>query len=596
MLKWVIGGLAALALVAAGIGFVRWQWPDPRQIYIFQGVSGPSKRSVIAPPRMAKIADYERGGPHRLAILVTDETSGWLGLVLAFKSHGVPVTVTRDPARALRHKVVFVYPLISGRTVTPANLRAMSAHVRSGGTLMTFNLAGGGLQEVFGVTGVREGRERSTVDWARPSGIQEEDQIRISREGMLAMGTVGYVPSTATVLGTFNDGTAAITCREAGGRACLVGVDIGSLAGRVMNGRGEPIARAYVNAYEPGLDVLVRHVRDLYVQGEPYTFLLSTAPAGAEVSMVFTHDVDFTRSVTNAYAYQEMLRPYGISGTFFIQTKYIRDYNDDIFFNAQTTPAIRALSAAGGELGSHTVAHSAVLAIQHLGSGRERYPLYRPFVETRRSVRGATVMGEVRVSKFLLEKFGKTTVVSFRPGELSYPFNLPEVLQASGYKYSSSITANSTLTHLPYQLTYERQNGALTSIYEFPVTIEDELPPALPDRLEVMDGLIQKIARHQGMVVMLMHPNITGKKLAFEETLVRRWRNRAWMGSLSQFGDWWTARDALELDVVVQNGRPVLMAAAGPATRAIAVKLPKSTSAEIRLDLRAGERRETPIG
>lgn len=75
-------------------------------------------------------------------------------------------------------------------------------------------------------------------------------------------------------------------------------------------------------------------------------------------------------------------------------------------------------------------------------------------------------------------------------------------------RYSSSITGNSTLTHLPYQLTYERQNGALTPVYEFPVTIEDEEAPTLDKRYDAANALVGQIAIEQGMVVVLMHRNV----------------------------------------------------------------------------------------
>jgi len=43
-------------------------------------------------------------------------------------------------------------------------------------------------------------------------------------------------------------------------------------------------------------------------------------------------------------------------------------------------------------------------------------------------------------------------VVSFRPGHLSYPFALPQALQATGFAFSSSVTAGNALSHLPFRL------------------------------------------------------------------------------------------------------------------------------------------------
>ena len=66
--------------------------------------------------------------------------------------------------------------------------------------------------------------------------------------------------------------------------------------------------------------------------------------------------------------------------TYFIQTKYMRDWNDNVFFNQAGLTPLKQLSALGMEIGSHSVAHSRVFNTLPLGSGNERYPSYRPFV------------------------------------------------------------------------------------------------------------------------------------------------------------------------------------------------------------------------
>ncbi|MBX7200192.1 MAG: polysaccharide deacetylase family protein, partial [Rhodospirillaceae bacterium] len=513
------------AVAAAGLAW--WFWfapPDPSKMYVFSGLSGPADRTTMPPPRLAAIADYDRGSPHRLAILVTDKTAGWLGLVRAFRAHGIPFTVTSDPARALMHKVVLVYPIVSGRALSPETLRALSAHVRDGGTVLAFNLAGGGLEELFGVSIGAESLKRSELTWTVPKATPAESQLIISRAGEDQMGSIGYTVTTAHAEATFDDGSTAIACREVGGKACVMGVDLGVLAQRAMNGRAETLGQTYVNGFTPTIDVLVGWVRDLYVAGEPMPWIVSSVPAGKEVSVILTHDVDFTRSVVNSAAYANALEAAGATATFFVQTKYVKDYNDDIFFNDTTVPQLKALAGQGMQIESHSVAHARTFAAFGLGSGRERYPRYMPFVRDRETATGGTVLGELRVSRFLLNTMLNADVRAFRPGHLAYPFALPQALEATGYKYSSSITANATLTHLPFQLTDDRANGALTTLYEFPVTIEDEQPPELPARLDAAQDLIANVARYGGVAVVLIHPDVTEPKLAFEMALVEKWR------------------------------------------------------------------------
>ena len=290
-----------LALVPT-LGLLAQQSPDG--FYLFEGVEGPPGQTVIAPPTPARIADYDHGSIHRLAILVTDPASDWLGLVRAFKAQGIPFTVTQDWRRALSHKVVLAYPIISGRALPPEALQGLAAHVRDGGTILGFDLEGGGLEPVFGVKDVpTPSRTRETLHWPDPAAPPEEQVTRFSHAGGGgAMGSYAFAPTTAKVMATYEDGGAAIVCHEQGGKACLMGVDLGAFATRAVDARDEEAGRSYVNRYEPSLDVMVRWVSDLYVAGEPMPWLIDTAPPGREVSIVLSHDLDYTRSVVNAAA------------------------------------------------------------------------------------------------------------------------------------------------------------------------------------------------------------------------------------------------------------------------------------------------------
>lgn len=588
MNRWLLW-FSLIAVAAAAF----WAWtqfgpPDSTKMYVFKGVRGPSERSLMPIVRQAQIADFANDDPHRLAVLVTNPASGWLGLARGFKARGIPFSMTQDPAAAYRHQVVLVYPIISGAMGAEA-LRGLAEHVRSGGTVLGFNLAGGGLEELFGTGDGIESRTRDLVRWSQAQGVAREDVISVSHSGESNMGTVGYPNPKADVLATYDDGAAAVTCRTVVGRACLMGVDLGALAERGMNGRGEAIGRDYVNAYEPSVDVLFRWVRQLYVDGEPMPWLLATAPSGKDLSIILTHDVDYTRSVINSQAYAELLRSHGLHGTFFIQTKYVKDWNDDIFFNDKTVPMLRRLKDEGMELGSHTVAHSRAFKAFAMGDGAEAYPRYRPFVIDQTHARDGTVLGELRVPKFLLERETGAEVVSFRPGHLSYPPGLPQALVATGYTYSSSLPADSALSHLPFQTTFDRADAALVPAYEFPVTIEDEQPPRLADRFDQAQEVLSDIARDHGTAVIMIHPDVIEPKLGFERRLIERWQGRAWMGDLHDFGDWWAGRDSLDVDVAQVGGKWVMTARAGRAVRDLDVLFPKAQPRAVRLRLAAGQ-------
>jgi hypothetical protein len=226
------------------------------------------------------------------------------------------------------------------------------------------------------------------------------------------------------------------------------------------------------------------------------------------------------------------------------------------------------------ELGSHSVCHSDVFNTFPLGTGAERYPDYRPFVKDQKTAIGGSVLGELRVSKFLIETLGKAPVVSFRPGHLSNPTCLPQTLWATGHSYCSTVTANESLTHLPFQLNADRDFRAEVPVFEFPITVEDEFPPLTEDRVSAAIELTERIERVGGLYVLLIHTNETGPKLEFEKRLVEAVKEKAWTGSIRDFGDWWVARNAVSADVVPAGRRKTLELTAPLEIEGLSVRVP----------------------
>jgi peptidoglycan/xylan/chitin deacetylase (PgdA/CDA1 family) len=534
-----------------------------RSDHLFPGVRGPLERSSLPKAEPATWSDFQQGSPSRLAILLTDSGSCWLGLAQGLKTIGLPFVVTQDYREAVRHRVVLVYPTISGKVLEPAALKALAAVPRDGGTLLGFNVLGGGLNEVFGFSEAVEARNRALLRFGPMSAARwqlsedREKQIPVGnpkqREDNL--GTCAYSRPREPAVASFEDGLAAITQRSIGqGHAYAFGVDLGAYFLKGYNNREEGLARSYVNAFEPAIDVFLRVLRGIYREGEPDAVSLGTVPFGKSMTLLITHDIDYAPSLGNALTFARFERQRGITATYFLQTKYIRDHNDGIFFSQKELPAIRQIADLGMEIASHSVSHSKAFNKFPVGTGEEQFPGYHPFVRNDDVTDDGTVLGELRVSKFLIEKVaGIPGVVSFRPGELKNPYSLPQALIASGYRYSSSTTANNSLTHLPFQLTHNRETRSPLDAYEFPVTVEDESLPPLGQRVPQAVDLARKIAAYGGTFVLLIHPNLTGQKLDFEKEFIGRVGETSWTGSLAQFGSWWSARDKVSLDVESPN-------------------------------------------
>ncbi len=174
--------------------------------------------TVVPPQVPASWTTYGQGSTSRLAILLTDPDSSWLGLAHGLKSVGIPFRITRDVHEALAHQVVLVYPMISGKVLAPEALQALAEFPKAGGTLIGVQVLGGGLNQVFGFRDAVASRQRYGMRLAASdpllAGLTDprERQLRVDirDKGLEVMGTYGYTESTAP-LALFEDGTAAIT-------------------------------------------------------------------------------------------------------------------------------------------------------------------------------------------------------------------------------------------------------------------------------------------------------------------------------------------------------------------------------------------------
>lgn len=527
--------------------------------HLFPGLRGPRERSALPQEKAADWHDFQEGSTSRLAILLTDSNSCWLGLVQGLRSIGVPFLVTQDYREAARHRVVLVYPTISGKVLEAAALEALAGVPRRGGTLIGVNVLGGGLNEVFGFSEAVESRNRvemrfspeTAVKWRLVDEREKHILVGNPKERENNLGTCAYSQPQEAAVATFEDGLAAITHRNIGpGSAYAFGIDLGAYFLKGYNNREEGLARSYVNGFEPSVDVFLRVLRSIYGEGEPDAVTLGTVPFGKSLALVITHDIDYAQSIDNALTYAALEKQIGVRATYFLQTKYIRDYDDQSYFSKEALPSIRRLADLGMEVASHSVSHSRGFNKFPIGTGEEQYPDYQPVVRGEEVTENGTVFGELRVSKFLIERVaGTPRVVSFRPGQLRNPYSLPQAMIASGYRYSSSVTANNSLTHLPFQLTYSRETHSPVRLYEFPVTVEDESLPPLGQRLSQAVDLARKIAAYGGCFVLLIHTNTTDGKLEFEKQFLAEVGETSWVGSMAQLGSWWSARDSTRIDV-----------------------------------------------
>jgi hypothetical protein len=528
------------------------------EIFIAQGVNGPEDKSKLDDKVPTSWTKFSGGTSSRLAILLTDTTASWLGIAHGLKSIGVPFMITTDYKKAIEHKVILVYPVISGANLSPDALQALAQFPRTGGTLIASQVLGA-LNEIFGFTEPVPSKQHFEIIIPRDSNSvitseftdPKETEISLGNKERFkeTMGTYSYSKPLSPPIATYEDKSAAITQRfYENGAAYAFGFDIGFLILKGHNIRHQGFNRSPANNFEPTIDVVLRLIKNIYFEGERDASFICTVPYNRMLAVCITHNINFETALDQAIPFAKQEQKMNIHSTYFIQTKYIRDNRSMIFNSIDDFEKLKTISNAGMDLASNTVSGSPLFDEFDQGTGDEVYPTYRPYVMALEKTYHGTIFGEMRVSRFLIDHYvpGNSTS-AFRSTFLYTPFTYPQSLLATGYRFSSSVPANAVLSHFPFQLNYNREYDSEVQAFEFPVTDDDELPPYNLDRARTAIDLANKISRYGGCFIGQVHPNATG--LQVEKKFVDAVRDYAWFGTLKDFGLWWAARNEVTIDV-----------------------------------------------
>jgi hypothetical protein len=494
--------------------------------------------------------------PLQIAVYWTNTNEGVLGVVHALRAMGIPFFVTHDLKRALLHRLVMIYPSSDSTTFASAQIEDLTQHVRSGGSLFAVNVLARNLGGLFGFSAVVPSRQRHLVSFSAGSdpalrylNRPEELQVPLGAPKYSQIfWTNGYTPEeAAAVLAHFEDGSAAVLRKSQGkGTAYLCGISFHDVVLRNQVNRDFDAERHYVNAFEPGSDVWLLLLRAWYETAEPVAVRISTIPGGQMSVLLLSHDVDWEYSFASAVSFANAEFRLKTRSTFFIQSKYVSDANSHSFFFGNNLAILRHLVSSGNSIGSHSIIHSRGFNKFELGTGGETFPAYQPRGTGFDTATGASVFGEVRVSKQLLdgEISGQDTDF-FRAGHLRVPPTLPEALQRCGYRFDSSFTADDVLSNFPYALPlgllFEEDSG----LYEFPVTIDDSDDPPLTQRVDQALEVIRANVENGAPNVILIHTNESQGKLLAEEALLRGLPAGVVATDMESFARFWRARDRL---------------------------------------------------
>lgn len=528
------------------------------QVYFFHQLSGPSAPSIIKAGKKSSWKDYTGGGQNRLCVYLIDTLSYWPGLVNGLQASSIPFTVTNDLTIALRYQVIMIYPDLTSKSLQLSGFKKIRDYLRQGGTLICFNPASTSISGLLGFESSIKGTNRNRIIMNNRSSpvvsfCQEfsEREINIGSQDTSkpAFETTGFINPDARPLAVYNDGTAAIIRKIYDrGTAYAFGLDLGLFTSLCLSNRDADYQSRKINSFEPTLDVLYRIIRNIFRLHCNMPVMAGMVPDGKKISILMTHDLTGKTSMDNAMPFALLEKESGIKATYFIQAKYISDQQGPAFLTNENRPVLDSLKMLGMELASRGVTQTPFYDYMPLGSGEESYPDYRPYFVSTLSTLNESVLGEVRVSKFLIDRIAANQTRTFRSGYLDYTDRLYPALKAADYQYSSSVPANQVLTHLPFQAFNKTDPGTVYGIYELPITILDEGTPDLNERLGQAVFITDQVAKYGGLVIISISPENAGGNFDFFSSYIDQYSEDAWFGTVTEFGDWWSAKNLLSIN------------------------------------------------
>jgi len=489
-----------------------------------------------------------------------------LGLKRTFDIQGVPYKIILNPDELSNYATVFTAGALMGSDVDPRLLNLLYSYVEEGGVLVSAGQIGKRFYPLFGVSAYFPSRKRYRMHFTGSDSAlkyidrPEESTISLGNGEQHFYDEViwshGYqIEGKSKSLAVFEDKTTAFSRLQYGrGKSYLLGVTYTDTILIPQLGQDYEAQRQFVNSIEPSADVIMLILKSIYQSHtKPYIYI-SSIPYAKPTALILSHDVDAQTSFVDSLKYVDLEEKYGVTSTFFETTKTFIDSMDIDYYNLEKNKtAIRQVKNRGWDIGSHTVSHSRLFAELLKGSPQESIISYRPKINK-------TIFGEVIISKALLDRdIPNQNTISFRAGDLAFPFGLIGVLETAGYLYDSTFSANDVLTAFPYFAFKDRRIGSeVSNIIEIPVTLDDALEflteETLDQAVKTWIDIVEANMGNGAITVLLVHPSDTRdsnyKLIAQEKIMKHVLKLNGWLGNLTEFGEFIRLRSQIKLSIL----------------------------------------------
>lgn len=479
----------------------------------------------------------------------------------ALKVAGLSFVVTRNLNEAVAYAMIVIAAPFDSSTFTPAEKDLLKKFVRKGGLLLSPYTYDRSLFSLFGISGIRESYDRKKLKWKVDSkdpslkwfdDPMEKTILFAGETYAYSFKTVAFNLSGASALAVFEDGSVALCGNKYGeGFAYIMGFSFKNTITRNLLGKSLDAYRTYSNGFEPASDTIMLFIRALYCKHVNFPVWKKTSPLQSRATFIMTHDLCAKTAVEMMEEFAELEYQFGIVANYNVTTTYERQEKRSGggfggFYDENEIRKLKRILNQNHKISSHSVNHFPDFDRFPEGKPGNTKENYKPYFDGEKTI-GGTVYGEVELSKKLLDEDLGVNVRTFRSGYLLFNDKLYNVLEASGYSYDTTRSANAVLTNFPYRGIKDRSyDGEISRVYEIPMTISDVIENFSESNYrEIADMWLDitiRNARNLAPTVLLIHPNRQYKKKA-EERLLRNMPSYIRFMDMDSFGDYWRSRD-----------------------------------------------------
>jgi hypothetical protein len=513
--------------------------------------------------RMAVVLDMT-------AINIETNSSRFISVNRMLRSSGIQYTTTSSLDTALLYPVIIMGSRIENGRFSALQIGQIINYVQAGGVIITSSMRETQLYNLCGINDVVSNTDVYRLSW--DIGVEPDlfYMVNDSNEITVSLGDTSFTPNinfrsynltTATCLGKYEDNSCACTQNNYGlGRVYCFGPDFRDVYLRNQLDFDNEAQRTYSNGFEPSSDVFMFMVRNIVRKVIPNMVYKYSSFGKSSTAVMITHDIDSETGVDTMQFFSPWEQSNQIKAQYNITTRYFNDAWMTSFYVGSNSE-VQQLLNDGHVLGSHSVGHfpdffdETIFPYGVTGNTPTNYqPYYSLGITT-----GGTVLGELEVSKNLLEEDHGVNIRSFRSGHLVYPDSLAAAMMQLDYEFSSCNAGNNTLTQYPFYNFIERSFSSTESpVLEIPLTISDVFnsDPITPanylQKVAIWTEVTRKFEENNAPVVLLIHPNRLYKFYA-EQAYFDSLSNNVTIVNQEDFGDFWRNRDSLDFSTQVSN-------------------------------------------